>query len=88
MNLMKTSLLEHVTSDSSVTMAQGVAWAHQMAMGLQYLTNAKIIHRDLALRNVLIDKNFKIRISDYGLRLGEKYLRIYDISIISYDSKQ
>lgn len=33
----------------------------------EYLSGMKIVHRDLATRNVLIDKEMFLKISDFGL---------------------
>lgn len=35
--------------------------------GMVYLSGEKMVHRDLACRNLLADQNFKIKISDFGL---------------------
>ncbi len=34
---------------------------------MEYLHERGIIHRDLALRNVLLDENFRCRVCDLGL---------------------
>jgi serine/threonine protein kinase len=46
--------------------------AKQTATGMQYLESQKIIHRDLALRNLLITdqtgtEKYLVKISDFGL---------------------
>lgn len=41
-------------------------WAKQIASGMNYLHNHKIIHRDLKSPNVLIAKNDIAKISDFG----------------------
>ena len=40
---------------------------HQIAKGLEHLSSKNIVHRDIAARNILVDKNDDVRISDFGL---------------------
>uniref|UniRef100_A0AC34FD16 Protein kinase domain-containing protein n=1 Tax=Panagrolaimus sp. ES5 TaxID=591445 RepID=A0AC34FD16_9BILA len=48
--------------------------ASSAACGLAYLHSRSCIHRDIAARNCLYDKNKNVKISDFGLsREGEKY---------------
>ncbi|KAL1117107.1 hypothetical protein AAG570_004435 [Ranatra chinensis] len=46
--------------------ARLVAWAKQIAAGMQYLHSNKIIHRDLKSPNVLIGRHEVVKISDFG----------------------
>jgi tRNA A-37 threonylcarbamoyl transferase component Bud32 len=39
----------------------------EIADGMKYLSNKGFIHRDLATRNVLLDKNLQCKIADFGL---------------------
>lgn len=43
-----------------------VAWAKDIACGMNYLHQHKIIHRDLKSPNVLIGDNYTVKISDFG----------------------
>jgi len=42
-------------------------WIYQLAQVMAYLSNKKIVHRDLATRNILLQDETHIKLSDFGL---------------------
>ena len=44
----------------------------QIASGLKYLYSKKIVHRDLKPQNILVAKNFQLKISDFGFAKFQK----------------
>ncbi|XP_045129732.1 vascular endothelial growth factor receptor 1-like isoform X2 [Portunus trituberculatus] len=44
-----------------------ICWGWQMAEGMNYLSRRKILHGDLAARNLLLSDNNVLKISDFGL---------------------
>ena len=39
----------------------------QIASGMEYLSGCKFIHRDLATRNILVGKDFSVKVADFGM---------------------
>ncbi|XP_022910201.1 vascular endothelial growth factor receptor 1 isoform X2 [Onthophagus taurus] len=44
-----------------------ITWAFQVARGMEYLASRKVLHGDLAARNILLSDNNIIKICDFGL---------------------
>ncbi|MEQ2168505.1 hypothetical protein GOODEAATRI_015194 [Goodea atripinnis] len=62
------SLLEHVRNYKNKLSPQRLLnWCVQIAKGMNYLEEHRIVHRNLAARNVLLNNNFTAQIADYGV---------------------
>ncbi|XP_034181640.2 PDGF- and VEGF-receptor related isoform X1 [Osmia lignaria lignaria] len=44
-----------------------LSWAFQVARGMEYLSQRKVLHGDLAARNILLAENNVVKICDFGL---------------------
>ncbi|XP_039763672.1 mitogen-activated protein kinase kinase kinase 12-like [Pararge aegeria] len=59
-------LFDFLHSGVTFNPKQIVRWARDIALGMSYLHNNKIIHRDLKSPNVLIADNLVVKVSDFG----------------------
>merc|ERR1739848_8650 len=82
------SFLQDFDLSSELTVMDIVNCARDAAKGIKHLHAHKIIHRDIAARNMLLDENFVLKIGDFGLaQKGEEYHNSYNI-IQNDDQKQ
>ncbi|XP_077429278.1 receptor tyrosine-protein kinase erbB-3a isoform X1 [Vanacampus margaritifer] len=62
------SLLEHVRNNKNKLSPQRLLnWCVQIAKGMYYLEENRMVHRNLAARNVLLKNNYTAQICDYGI---------------------
>ncbi|XP_077977579.1 plexin-A2-like [Glandiceps talaboti] len=66
---MKNGDLKSYVSDEMKDFTVGtlVTYALHVAKGMEYLTSVKFVHRDLAMRNCMVDEFEIVKISDFGL---------------------
>ena len=57
-------------SKSSLRTIRLLSWSYQVSLGLKHLADKGIIHRDVALRNILLTSNDVIKIADFGLAVS------------------
>ena len=51
----------------SISVAERLTYVAQTLQGLQYIAARRIVHRDVAARNVLLDATMTCKISDFGM---------------------
>lgn len=51
----------------SYGLVEMLAWSYQLASALQALWTAKIYHGDIKVKNILVDHQGKVLISDFGV---------------------
>lgn len=62
------SLLEYVKDNKDKIGSNSLlTWSTQIAKGMAYLEERRLVHRDLAARNVLVQTPSHIKITDFGL---------------------
>ena len=44
-----------------------ISYCHDVASGMHYLSSRRIVHRDVAARNVLLDSTRTCKLADFGM---------------------
>ena len=73
------ALVNKANADS-MTVSERLTYCAQVLQGLQYISTRRIVHRDIAARNVLLDSTMTCKISDFGVATalheeGKEYMR-------------
>lgn len=59
-------LLDYLKMKGAIDEKQAKLWFKQIALGVQYLHSKNIAHRDLKCENILITRQFHVKLADFG----------------------
>lgn len=65
--MVKKGNLANFIVKNEININQVISWAKEISAGMAHLHAEGIIHRDLAVRNLLLTETLEIKISDFGL---------------------
>ncbi|XP_059351940.1 vascular endothelial growth factor receptor 1-like [Daphnia carinata] len=54
-------------SNFTISTRDLISWAFQIARGMEYLSSKKVLHGDLAARNVLLGDDGVVKVADFGM---------------------
>lgn len=66
-------LLEYINRKLRLNENEACKMFHQIVDGVEYCHRKKIVHRDLKLENILLNKDLQIKIADFGLSNSIKF---------------
>eukprot|EP01119_Soliformovum_irregulare_P020770 TRINITY_DN6784_c0_g1_i1.p1 TRINITY_DN6784_c0_g1~~TRINITY_DN6784_c0_g1_i1.p1 ORF type:complete len:1090 (+),score=260.02 TRINITY_DN6784_c0_g1_i1:142-3270(+) len=79
------TLLDYVQNTQAIPVVDLLIWAHNTACGMVYLASKHIVHKDLSLRNLLLNKEgnvLRVKIADFGLAdFTKEYFRQTDAEL-------
>ncbi|XP_057368137.2 vascular endothelial growth factor receptor 1-like [Daphnia carinata] len=55
------------TSNQCISTRDLISWSYQIVRGMDYLASKKVIHGDLAARNILLADKGVVKVSDFGM---------------------
>ena len=61
------TLKKYIEKKSRLSVKEAVSIAIQVAMGLEAAHNNNIIHRDIKPQNIMISKEGKVKVTDFGI---------------------
>lgn len=59
--------IQSVPLDRPITTTDLLFWSYQTANGMQFLASRKVLHGDLAIRNIMLCDGNVVKIRDFGL---------------------
>ncbi|KAI9559290.1 hypothetical protein GHT06_016079 [Daphnia sinensis] len=69
-----------VTLNRPISTRDLISWSYQIARGMDYLASRKVLHGDLAARNVLLADDGVVKVADFGMAKKMYYEGNYEKS--------
>jgi serine/threonine protein kinase len=65
----KGDLGHHIKQQMNVPFLEKKIWKFfiQMLLGIEYLHNKNVLHRDISTKNIFLTRDYQIRIGDFGV---------------------
>lgn len=76
------TLRQRYPKGTRVPLAEIVPYVRQVAEGLQYAHDSRIIHRDVKPENMLLGNHFEILLSDFGIATIAQTSRQHETSVV------
>ncbi|XP_038066575.1 tyrosine-protein kinase receptor Tie-1-like [Patiria miniata] len=70
-SFLRKARLQSESDEDALSSGQLVAFALDVAKGMNHLATSGVIHRDLAARNILLGRGLVAKVGDFGLSRGE-----------------
>ena len=90
-NLHISALSEHIAfglTHTFRTSRSNRRYCHDVACGMHYLSSRRIVHRDVAARNVLLDSTKTCKVADFGLSAALSMTAAQDADVYTAECKQ
>jgi tRNA A-37 threonylcarbamoyl transferase component Bud32 len=78
-----TDLYAVLTSGDSISVSMEDLWIKGIANGLRHIARSGIIHRDIAARNVLLNRDYHPKIADFGLAIAHEENRAMEETAVN-----